>query len=780
MTQSDSSGSILRIEDTRFLTGRGQYTADQDRPGQLHAAVVRSPLAHARVRTIDRLSARSVAGVAGVWTADDLVRDGLGTIPCEVQFDAVTPLVVPPHMALASDRVRYVGEPVAFVVADSLAAATQAAELVDVDYEELPMVVDGAAALKAGAPQLWDDAPDNLAFTFRKGDSKRTAHLMSQAAHVVELPLVNNRVSALPLEPRAAIGEVDAETGKLVLELTGQGVHGIRRPLATSVLHLPEEQVVVFAQDVGAGFGLKNFLYPEWILLLWAARKLGRPIKWVSDIGQDLSGAVHGRAMQCHGRLGLDADGRFLALDVDIVANLGAYASSAGPNAATNAASTAMGGFYDIPEIYMQSRGAFTNTTPVDAYRGAGKPEANYIVERLIDAAARRHGFDPVELRLRNAVDNFPYRKSLGAVLDCGRFRANIEDAARIADRDGLTERRAESARRGRLRGLGFACFLESSRGAPQEQVEIRFSEDGKIELVPGTESNGQGHETAFAQIAAERLSLPLDTFRYLQADTRITQRGFGHGGARTMHMGGGTLALAIEQMLEKARPIAAQMLQADPADLEYRDGSFVLNDSERTVSLLDVARAARSPEFSVSGDNGLDTVTFRQDAPFTFPGGCHAAEVEIDPQTGHIEILRYVAVDDYGRLVNPDLAQGQLHGGLAQGIGQALGENIAYDPNTGQLLSGSLMDYWLPRAIDLPPFEVRLAGEPTAANLIGAKGCGQAGCISAPPTIIHAVLDALQPLGVDDLEMPANSERIWRAIEASRSKRKTGSGGGD
>lgn len=775
MNDTTSFGSIPRLEDERFLTGRGRYTADHDRAGQFHMAVVRSPHAHAVIRDLDTSDASAMPGVAGVWTGADLVADGLGTIPCTAQFEAVTPLIVPPHHALATERVRFVGEPVAFVIADTPAAAIDAAEQVIVDYQDLPAVVDPVAALAAGAPELWDDAPGNLAFTFHKGNREAAQQAIDGAEHVVELSLINTRIAAMPVEPRAAIAEIDGDSGQLVLELTGQGVHGIRGALAGSVFRVPPDDIQVFARDVGGGFGMKNFLYPEWIMLLWAARRLGKPIKWVSDTSQDMMGTVHGRAMRFRGRLALDKDGRFLALDVDIVADLGAYASPYGPGASTGAVPTALGGIYDIPQIFLQSRGAFTNTTPIDAYRGAGKPEANFILERLIDAAARRCGFDPVELRLKNTVAEFPYRKALGSVLDCGRYKQNIETAARLADREGFASRRQASQAAGKLRGLGVACFLESARGAPNEEVQLRFAEDGKVELRTGTESNGQGHETAFPQIASERLGLPLDAFRYIQADTRLTRTGSGHGGARTMHMGGGTLALAIDAMLDKARPLAARMLQADEAELNFSGGRFSVGESDRSVSLLDVAAAARQPEFapdgtdagaSDEGGGGLDTTVFRQDAPITFPGGCHFAEVEIDPETGQVRILRYVAVDDYGRLINPRLTEGQVHGGLTQGIGQALGELMAYDEDTGQLLSGSLMDYWLPRAADLPDFEVTLDGEATQANPLGVKGAGQAGCISAPPTIINAIIDALAPLGIDHIEMPATPERIWRAIQ--------------
>lgn len=767
MSNIGSEGSLPRLEDVRFLTGAGRYTADHDRPGQLHGAVVRSPHAHAEILSIDTEEAQAQPGVVAVVTEADLAADGLGTLPCGVTFPTVEPLRVPPRYTLARGRVRHVGDPVAFVVAETPEAARDAAELVMVDYEALPAVTDMHAALAPGADEIWPDTvPGNRAFVFQKGDAAATERAFAEAAHVVDLHLVNNRVSAFPMEPRAAIGEVDAETGQLVLELTGQGLHGIRDPLATSVLGVDKDRVQLFAEDVGGGFGLKNFLFPEWILVLWAARKLGRPVKWVADNADDLQGSIHGRAITSDARLALDAEGRFLGLEVHMVADLGAYASGGGPNAGTNAASTAMGGVYEIPAIFMETRGAYTNTTPVDAYRGAGKPEANFVVERLIDAAARRCGFDPVELRRRNVVSTFPYPKALGAVLDCGRYKENIEDAVRLADRDGFAARRARSAEAGKLRGLGVACFLESARGAPQEEAKILFREDGVIEIVTGTESNGQGHETAFAQVAARRLGLPLDGFRFVQADTRRTRVGFGHGGARSMHMGAGTLAMAIDRALDTARGVAARLLQAAPDDLDYAEGRFTVRGSDRTVPLAEVAAAARNPDVSPeTAPSGLDTTVHREDAPFSFPGGCHLAEVEVDPETGGVTIQRYVAVDDYGTLVNPMLTEGQVHGGLAQGIGQALGECIVYEEGSGQLLTGSLMDYALPRAADLPAFEVTFAGDATAVNPLGVKGSGQAGCISAPPTVINAVVDALSPLGIDEIQMPATPERIWRAI---------------
>jgi len=739
--------------------------------GQLHAIVLRSDHAHAEIRGIDTMAARAVPGVVGVHLEGDLGADGVGPLPCIAQFEATSPLVIPPRYALARDRVRHVGDPIAFVVAETRETALAAAELVQIDFEPLPAVVDSLAAQEASAPLLWEAAAGNVAFRAEKGDRAGMEAAFAKAAHIIELDIVNNRISAAPTETRAGIGVYDAATETFTLNAAAQGLHSIRRQLASAVFDIPEDRIRVVAPDVGGGFGLKNFLYPEWVLLLWAARKHGRPVKWVGERGEDLAAATHGRDIRTQGRLALDDVGNFLALHAELVANMGAYLSAAGPNASTNASSTAMGGVYRIPHVFMESRGVFTNTGPVDAYRGAGKPEANFIIERLIEVAARRCGFDPVELRRQNAIDGFPHRTALGINLDCGRFKDNIGDAIRHADRDGFEGRRQESEAKGRLRGMGVGCFLETSRGAPQEGAEISFSEDGAVELRIGTESNGQGHETAYTQITSDRLGLPPETIRYIQADTSETRLGFGHGGARSMHMGGGALVKAIDMALGKARGVAAQLLQADEGDLEFAEGRFAVAATERSVTLIDVAAAARNEDLAADEDmaeNGLDSFAMNEDAPFTFPNGCHVAEGEVDPDTGAVELLRYVIVDDYGTLINPRLTEGQVQGGVTQGIGQALGEHTLYDPETGQLLAGSMMDYLLPRASHLPGFEVTLEGVPTAANPLGVKGSGQAGCIGAPQTVINAVLDALAPLGVDHLDMPATSEKVWRAIRAA------------
>ncbi|HUC69835.1 MAG TPA: xanthine dehydrogenase family protein molybdopterin-binding subunit, partial [Stellaceae bacterium] len=723
--------------------------------------------ANAMIERVDLAAARAAPGVLGVFTETDLAADGIGPLPCVAQVATVDPLIVPARYALARGRVRHVGDPVAFVVAESRDRARDAAELIEVDYRPLDAVTDASAALRAGAPRVWDEAPGNLCFRFQRGDKSATEAAFALAAHVVEIALVNNRVVPTPIEPRAAIGRYDADADVIRLLLTGQGVHGIRSQLARSVFHLPDERIQLTAPDVGGGFGMKNFLYPEWVLVLWAAKRLGRPVRWVAERGEEFVSAAQGRDNHTQARLALDADGRFLALDVATVANLGAYLSSNGPGSSTNSTATAMGGGYAIPAMFMDVRGAFTNTVPIDAYRGAGKPEANYLIERLVDSAARRLGVDPVGLRGRNLIDKFPYRSALGMTVDSGRFAANLDDAAALGA--GFAERRRASAERGRLRGLGFGCFLETARGAPNEGAEIRFEPDGKVALILGTQSNGQGHETSYPQIAAALLGLPLDSFRYVQADTQLVREGAGHGGARSMHLGGSALVKAAQAVIEKGRAIAAGLLQAGIAEIGFSAGRFTMQGSERAIDLLSVARAATDPANLPEGmAPGLDSHVFNLCDAVTFPNGCHLAEVEIDPETGAITLERYVAVDDYGRLINPLLTTGQVQGGVAQGIGQALLEHTVYDPQSGQLASGSLLDYALPRADDLPPLDIILNEVPTAANPLGVKGSGQAGAIAAPQTIVNAILDALTPLGVEHIDMPATPEQVWRAICAA------------
>ena len=755
--------SVPRLEDRRFLTGSGCYMADMNADGQAHAAIVRADHAHAKILAIDTEDAAAMPGVIGIHTITELDADGIGAMRCSSLGPHLSFFHEPPHPALARGRVRHVGEPVALVVAETALQARDAAEAVMIDYDALDAAVDPVAALAPGAAQIWDDAPGNLAYSFETGDAAEIEAVFADAPHVVELSLVNNRVTAAPLEPRAGIGDYDAATETYILTCNAQGVHGIRGELANDLFHVAPDRVRVSAPDVGGGFGLKNFMYSEWVLLPWAAKRHGRPVKWVAGRGEDFAGAVHGRASRVTGRLALDESGRFLALAAEVIGDMGAYLSGYGPGIAAMAMPTAIGSVYDIPQIHLSARGAFTNTVPCDAYRGAGKPEANFITERLIETAARRLGFDPVDLRRMNAIQRFPHVNARGMTIDSGRIADNIDAAEQLADRDGFESRRRQSAERGRLRGLGFGCFLETARGAMQEGTEVRLTATG-AEIRVGTESQGQGHETAFTQITAERLGLDPAQITYVQADTAKTRMGHGHGGARSMHMGGGTLSLALDAAIEQARAKAAQLLQADAEALRFQDGQFTRPDGGPSVSLLDVA---------ASEPDGLVAFEKVENAPLTFPQGCHAAEVEVDPASGEIQLLNYVACDDYGRIVNPRLTEGQVIGGIVQGIGQALGEEALYDAETGQLISGSFMDYFLPRAGHLPPFTIRLDGVPTDANALGVKGSGQAGCMSAPQTLVNAVIDALSPLGVEHIDMPLTREKVWRAIAVARQARR-------
>jgi carbon-monoxide dehydrogenase large subunit len=734
-----------RLEDVRFLTGTAVFLDDVNDAGQAWAYVVRSPHAHGVIDRIDTTSAHAMPGVLGIYTYDDIAD--LGPLPCATQVATVAPMIVPPRPALANGRVRHVGDPVAFVVADTAIAARDAAEQVVVEYTTLPCVVDAVAALRPGAPAIWDTG--NESYRFQRGDQAAVQAACAAAAHVVDIEVVNNRLVIAPLETRGALGRWT--NGMFDLFVSAASVHAIRDQLADSVFRCDHTQIRVSAPDVGGGFGIKNCLYPEWVMLLWSARRLGRPVKWIEDRAEDFLCTAQGRDNVSRGKLALDADGRFLALDVSTTAGLGAYMSGGGPGSSTNAPAAAMGGGYVIPAIFMDVRGAFTNTAPIDAYRGAGKPEANYLIERLIDQAARQCTFDPIDLRRRNLIASFPYQKALGTIVDCGRFAANIDDVLALSDHAGFPQRRAASKAKGALRGIGLACFLETARGAPNEGAEIRFGADGIVTILVGTQSNGQGHETAYPQIAADLLGLPLEQFRYIQADTAEIPEGNGHGGARSMHMGGAALFQAAQQVIEKAKPVAARLLQAK--QVQFANGRFTADG--RSVDLLTVAQ-----------DTSLDTYVWNVLDLITFPNGCHVAEVAIDPETGQVTLDRYTAVDDYGTLINPMLTIGQVQGGVAQGIGQALTERTVYDADSGQMLSGSFMDYQIPRAIDLPDLNITLTGIPTKANNLGVKGAGQAGAIAAPQTIIAAILNALAPLGVTHIDMPATPERVWQAIQ--------------
>ena len=726
--------SIRRVEDARFLTGQGHYVADLPAPGALHMAVLRSPHAHARILSIDTSGARASL----VLTAADLA--GTGPLPCPANIGV--PLALAERPILADGLVHHVGQAVAFVIAEPPEAARDAAEAILVDYDPLPAVTDPHAALGPGAPQLHPQVPGNVAFDWQKGDAPATEAGLAAAHHVTRLSLRNQRVTCAPIEPRAALATPDG-----TLHVNGQAVHGMRRQLAQA-LGLPESGLRLVVPDVGGGFGVKNVPFPEHAGVLIAAKRLGKPVRWVAEQAEDFAASAHGRAFHSDAALALDAEGRFLALQVEAVAELGAFASPNGPACPTSSAGTAFGGGYAIPAIHARVVGAYANTAPIEAYRGAGKPEANHIIEMLIEAAARETGIPAATLRARNLVARHPHTTAMNMTIADGQFPSNLAAAEAAADRQGFAARRAESAARGKLRGLGVACFMETARGAFGEWARLTVA-GGRVELAIGTHSNGQGHETSMPQIAADRLGLPLNVFDYVQGDTARILKGGGHGGARSLHQGGRALVEAAAALLALARPEAARLLQSPPETLEYAGGRFTAPNGA-SVALLDMTLSAEAEH-----DSGL----------CTFPHGAQVAEVEIDPDTGETTLCRYIACDDYGTLVNPMLTEGQLQGGLAQGIGQALLERIAYDAD-GQLLSATFMDYCLPRAADLPMIEVRFQpGNPASVNPLGVKGVGQAGCIAAPQVVMAAVLDALAARGVTRLDMPATPEAVWKAL---------------
>ncbi len=758
---------VPRTEDARLLTGRGRYTDDVARPGQTHAAFVRSPHAHAAIRGIDSADAAGQPGVLGVFTVADLEADGVAPIPCQSglkQRDG-SPYVAPPRPALAKGRVRHVGDPVAVVVAETPEAARDAAELVLVDYDDLPSVTGTAAALEPGRPQVWDEAPGNLCFDWELGDAAAVEAALAGAARVVELEIVNNRVVPNPLEGRACLAEVEAETGRLVIHVTSQGVHGLRRQFA-KLLGLPESQVRVVTTDVGGGFGMKLFNYPEYMVCLFAARRLKRPVKWTAERTEGFVSDDHGRDHVSRARLALDAEGHFLGLRVDTIANLGAYLSNYGPFVPTDAGSAMLVGSYRTPAVHVRVKGVFTNTQPVDAYRGAGRPEAAYLLERLIDHAGRVTGLGPAEIRRRNFIppDAMPYATPLGQVYDTGDFARNLADGMALADLDGLPARKAEARARGRRRGAGLSTYIEACSGGGPEQATVQVNGDGRVVLMIGTQSNGQGHETAYKQILADRLGIPPEDVEVVQGDTDRVVWGSGTGGSRSVPVGGAALAESAGRVLAKATDVAAELLETAAVDVAFEEGRFHVVGTDRAVTFREVAAKAAS-------DGGVAFSEMARWTPpaSTFPNGCHVAEVEVDPETGVVEVVRYSVVDDFGTVINPLLVMGQVHGGVAQGIGQALHERVVFDPDSGQLLTGSFMDYQMPRALDIPPIAVTLNCVPSTTNALGMKGAGEAGAIGAPPAVINAIVDALAEDGVTHIDMPATPQAVWQAIRDRR-----------
>jgi aerobic carbon-monoxide dehydrogenase large subunit len=754
-----------RVEDQRLLTGHGRYLDDVNLEGQAWAAFVRSPHAHALIKDIDIAAARSAPGVLAVYTAADLEADGIGDVPCTaaIQNRDGSKYVAPPRPALARGRVRYVGDAVAMVVARTRAEAQDAAEQVLVDYESLPAVVETDRAMDPDAAEVWEQAPRNLCLDWETGDAAAAAQAFARAARVIKLDLVNNRVVPNSMETRGAIGAVEARTGRLVLHASCQGVHVLRRLLAQFVFRTEEKNIHVLCHDVGGGFGMKIFLYPEYVATLYAARKLGRPVKWIADRNEAFVSDTHGRDHVTHLELALDKDARFLGLKVDTIANLGAYLSNFSPFVATAAGVPMLVGCYSIPAAHVRVHGVFTNTNPVDAYRGAGRPEAIYAIERLVDATARDLGLSPIEIRRRNFIppQAMPYTTALGSTYDSGDFLRNLEDALQLARWDEFEARRGAAKARGRLRGIGLSSYIERCAGTPGEEARLVVAADGHVTLYIGTQSNGQGHETSFRQLLAERLGVAFEEVTIVQGDSDRIDSGGGTMGSRSLPIGGAALSGAAFKVLDKAKGKAAELLEAAAVDVEFKEGLFRIVGTDRTLGFRDVARAAAPADGGPSFDerDGFTPSTA------TFPNGTHICELEIDAETGVVTVVDYIVVDDFGKAINPLLIAGQVHGGIAQGLGQALLERCVYEPESGQLLSASFMDYALPRADDLPSIRFKLNEVPCKTNPLGIKGAGEAGAIGAPPAVINAVIDALSELDVRHVDMPATSEKLWQLI---------------
>jgi carbon-monoxide dehydrogenase large subunit len=763
---------IKRFEDVRLVRGAGRFHDDVNLPGQTHAVVVRSMHAHARIRSVDASAARRAPGVLAVLTGADVARDGLGTMRMTLPRKRPdgSPMFAPPHRGLVQDRARYVGDPIALVVAETLAQAEDAAERVRVEYEPLPSVTGTAEAI-GGAP-VWDECPDNVSNVFEAGDRAATDAAFARAARVVRRRYVITRVHAQYLEPRGALGVWDPGEERYTLYADVQYPHRVRTALAANIFQIPEHRIRVIAGDIGGAFGTKGWQYPEHRLVLWAARKLGRPVKWACERREAIPADEHARDNVSEAELALDADGRFLALRVRTLANVGAYVSSDRNLLATFSNVATLAGVYAFPAAHVHVTCVLTNTNSTAPYRGAGRPEATYVIERLIDDAARELGLDPVALRRQNLIPSsaMPCRTPLGATYDCGEFEASMDAALGLADVAGFAARRETARRRGRLRGLAVVNAIERAAGPQPEFAEIRFAPSGSATVFMGTKNQGQGHETTFKQILHERLGLDPGEVRYIDGDTDRVAFGMGTMGSRSTVIGGTALWLAADKVIAKGRKIAARLLEAAEADLAFADGKFTVVGTDRAVALKEVARAAFQPARLPPGlEPGLyETGTFvpKQD---TWPNGCHVCEVEVDPDTGAVTLVGYAIVDDVGTVINPLTLKGQIHGGVAQGVGQALMEQVVYDPESGQLLTASFMDYAMPRADTLPDMRVESRPVPTRLNPLGAKGAGEAGTVGALPAVLNAVLDALAPLGVRRLDMPATAERVWRAIQEAK-----------
>lgn len=788
MAEQGIGASVPRVEDQRFITGKGRYTDDISRPGQAYAVFVRSPHAHAALKSIDKRKAAAAPGVLAVLTGADLAADSIGGLICGWMIHSKdgSEMKAGGHPALAMGKVRYVGDHVAVVIAETLSQAKDAAELVEVEYEELDVCVDVATAQKKGQPQIHDEAPNNTVFQWHLGDKDAVDKAFEGAAHVTKIDLVNNRLIPNAIEPRAAIGEYDTGDDSYTLYTTSQNPHVARLVLSAFIGIAPENKLRVIAPDVGGGFGSKIFIYAEETVCVWASKRVGRPVKWTAERTESFLCDAHGRDHTTHAELALDKDGKITALRASTKANLGAYLSTFASSVPTYLYAPLLSGQYDIPAIYCEVDALYTNTAPVDAYRGAGRPEATFVVERLVETAARETGTDPAEFRRRNFIKEFPHQTPVIMAYDAGDYTACLDKALEMADYKGLAKRKAESEKNGKLRGVGFSAYIEACGIAPSaavgslgagvglwESAEMRVNPVGTVEILTGSHAQGQGHETTFAQIVADKLGIPIDQVTIVHGDTDKVQMGMGTYGSRSGAVGGSAIAQAADKVIAKAKRVAAACLEVAEEDVDFNDGTFSARGTNETMTFGEVAlQAYVAHKFDSSEiEPGLKEGAFYDPKNFTFPAGVHIAEVEIDPETGETHIDRWTAVDDFGVLINPMIVEGQVHGGIAQGVGQALLEAAHYD-ETGQLVTASYMDYAMPRADDFPSFDVAMLNTPCPSNPLGVKGCGEAGAIAAPAALINAITDAL---GHEDIAMPATSQTVWRAAQKSPMKAAAG-----
>jgi len=766
---------VLRFEDPRLLRGQGRYINDVNLPGQAYAVFVRSPHAHAKIRSIDVEAAKAAPGVLAAYTGHDVKADGLGMPKANMPRKRPDgkPMFAPQRPPLVTDRVRYVGDPMVMVIAETLAQAKDAAELVEIDYEPLPSVTTTEDTVKPGAPVVWDDCPDNISNNVERGKKAETEEAIRTAAKVVKRRYVITRVHAQYMEPRGTLGSYDQGEDRLTLYADVQYPHRVRNMLAQSVFKVPESKMRVIAQDVGGGFGTKGWQYIEHRLTLWAARKLLRPVKWTCERSEAVMADEHGRDNVGEITLALDKDNKFVALKLEMLANIGAYVGSDRNLLSPFGMIGTVLGVYLIPKAYINVVGVLSNTNPTAPYRGAGRPEAIYLIERLIDDASRELGVDRVELRRKNMLPEsaLPYQSPVGPFYDCGQFEKNMDMALKLADVAGFEARKAASQKRGRLRGLGIVNAIEQAAGPAQpEYAEIRFNPSGTAALLMGTKNQGQGHETMFKQILNEKLGIDPNEVQYIDGDTDRVAFGMGTNGSRSTVLGGSAVFRAADKVIAKGKLLAGHMLEAGEQDIEFKDGHFTVKGTDKTVPLKEVAKAAFNPvKWPKDFEGGLyENATFKGEKD-TYPNGCHICELEVDPETGDVTLDRYAVVDDVGTVMNPIGLKGQIHGGVAQGIGQILCEQVVWDRQSGQLLTASFLDYAMPHAQMIPNMEVKSNPVPTKYNPLGAKGAGEAGTVGAMPVVMNAVMDALAPLGVTDVDMPASPLNVWRAIEAAK-----------